>query len=74
MMNDFFLHSNNQQLGGAAPVVEVHDSLDGAAAPCGDVSLKTRQQRRHHVHSVLLTLSERIKKSALHQLRIRSTF
>lgn len=56
-------HTNKrqqQQLGGASPVVEVHDGLESAAAPRGDVSLEARQQRRHHVHSVLSALSESI--------------
>ena len=39
-----------------SPVVEVHDGLDGAASPRGDVTLEARQQRRHHVHTVLLTV------------------
>lgn len=41
-----------------SPVVEVHDGLDGAAPPCGDVPLEARQQRRHYVHAVLLTVPE----------------
>lgn len=41
-----------------APVVEVHDGLDGAAASGVDVAFEARQQRRHHVHSVPLTLPE----------------
>lgn len=55
-------HTNQrrQQPGGASPVVEVHDGLESAAAPGGDVSLEARQQRRHHVHSVLSALSESI--------------
>ena len=48
-----------QPLGGASPVVEVHDGLDGVAAPGGDVPLEAGQQRRDHVHPVLPSLSER---------------
>lgn len=38
------------------PVVEVHDSLDGAAPSSVNVSFKAWQQRCHHVHSVPFTL------------------
>lgn len=48
-----FPHQTN-----AAPVVEVHDGLDGAAATGVDVALEARQQRRHHVHPVPLALPE----------------
>lgn len=41
------------------PVVEVHDSLDGAAPSGVDVSFKPWQQRSHHVHSVFFALPER---------------
>lgn len=50
-------------VGERSPVVEVHDGLDGAAASGGDVTLEARQQRRHHVHSVLFTLPEGILKN-----------
>jgi len=43
------------------PVVEVHDSLDGAASSSVDVPFKAWQQRRHHVHTVLFTLPTNIQ-------------
>lgn len=41
-----------------SPVVEVHDGLNGVPSSRGDIPLKSREQRRDHVHAVLLTLPE----------------
>lgn len=38
------------------PVVEMHDSLEGAPSSCVDVSLKTRQERSDNIHTVFLAL------------------
>lgn len=40
-----------------SPVSEVQNSLDGVPTTCTDVSLKSRKQRNHHKHPVLLLLS-----------------
>lgn len=48
------------------PVVEVHDSLDGAAASGVDVSFKARQQRRHHVNAILFTLPKITSRKSQH--------
>lgn len=38
------------------PVREVKDSLDSISASCADITLKSRKQRNHHKHPVLLLL------------------
>lgn len=40
-----------------SPVSEVQNGLDGISSTCTDVSLKSRKQRNHHKHPVLLLLS-----------------
>lgn len=39
-----------------SPVCEVQDSLDSISASCADITLKSRKQRNHHKHPVLLLL------------------
>lgn len=49
----------NLVVGKASPVSEVQNGLDGVATPCGDVTLKAREQRQKHVDSETLPLSRR---------------
>lgn len=38
------------------PVVEMHNSLECISSTCGNVSLKSRQQGCHHIHTELFIL------------------
>lgn len=57
-------HSQDEGTGGVgswrpprrSPVSEVQNSLDGVTTTCGDVTLKTREQRQKHIDSEALTL------------------
>lgn len=42
-----------------SPVSEVQNSLNGISTSCTDVSFKSRKQRHHHIHPVLLLFSEK---------------